>query len=109
MIFWSTFALFGVCLILESITSWIFIRGSRKKHPVLWEHAGEPTLMGNGDLISAWPLNKYLMYKSYETVSCESAKAFAEKCRLPFVVSYFSAAVSVVVFFAAMFIFDVPE
>ena len=109
MIFWATFALFGVCLILESITSWIFIRGSRKKHPVLWEHSGEPTLLGNGDLISAWPLNKYLMRKDYESVSCEAAKVFAEKWRLPFVLSYFSAVISVVVFFAAMFVFGVPE
>ena len=65
--------------------------------------------MGNGDLISAWPLNKYLMHRSYESVFCELAKTFAEKWRLPFVLSYFSAVVSVVVFFAAIFLVGVPE
>nr|WP_320012428.1 hypothetical protein [uncultured Desulfobulbus sp.] len=109
MIFWGTFGIFMACLILESITSWMFIRGSKKKHPELWVHAGEPTLMGNGDLISAWPLNKYLMNRSYSEISNESAIAFAERLRLPFVLSYFSALISVVIFFVCLFFFGKPE
>lgn len=109
MIFWITFGVFAVCLVLESITSWVFIRGSKKKHPELWAHAGEPTLMGNGDLFNAWPLNKYLINRQYQEIESEEAKIFAEKVRLPFVLSYFSAAISVIVFFACLFIFGNPE
>ncbi|MBV7314290.1 hypothetical protein [Shewanella sp. NIFS-20-20] len=109
MIFWSTFGVFAICLTLESITSWMFIWGSKKKHPELWEHSGEPTLMGNGDLINAWPLNKYLMQRQYKEIDNEAAKAFAESLRLPFVLSYISAIVSVVVFFVCLFIFGKPE
>ena len=109
MIFWSSFGVFAICLILESITSWMFIRGSKKEHPELWVHAGEPTLMGNGDLISAWPLNKYLIERRYKEIENEAAKSFAEKLRLPFVLSYFSALISVVVFFVCLFIFGKPE
>ncbi len=109
MIFWTTFSIFAVCLILESITSWVFIRGSKKKHPELWEHAGEPTLMGNGDLINAWPLNKYLLERRYKEIENEVDIAFAEGLRLPFILSYFSAIVSVVVFFVCLFVFGKPE
>ncbi|MEA1988329.1 MAG: hypothetical protein U9N57_03840 [Pseudomonadota bacterium] len=105
MIFWSTFSIFAVCLILESITSWIFIRGSKNKHPELWRHAGEPTLMGNGDLINAWPLNKYLLNKQYQEIEDKEAKLFADNIRLPFVVSYFLALASVAVFIICLFIF----
>ncbi len=109
MIFWTTFGIFAVCLVLESITSWIFIRGSKKKHPELWIHAGKPNLIGNGDLISAWSLNKYLINRQYQKIGNEEAKKFAEKIRLPFVLSYFSAVSSVVVFFICLFVFGRTE
>ena len=108
MTFWVTGGLFLFCLILESITSWVFIRGSKKKHPDLWDHAGQPTLMGNGDLISAWPLNMYLFHREFEEIENESAKSFAEKVRLPFVLSYFAAIMSVIVFFVCLLIFGKP-
>ena len=109
MIFWTTFGIFAVCLVLESVTSWIFIRGSKKKHPELWVHAGEPTLLGNGNLTSAWSLNRYLIDRSYQELENDEAKVFAEKIRLPFVLTYFSAAISVVVFFICLFLFGKPE
>ena len=97
-----------ICLTLESITSWMFIRGSKKKHPELWVHSGEPTLMGNGDLISAWPLNKYLIDRAYKEISSEAAIEFAERLRLPFILSYFSALISVALFFVCLFVFGKP-
>jgi hypothetical protein len=109
MIFWGAFGVFIVCLILESITSWMFIRGSKKKHPELWVHAGEPTLMGNGDLISAWPLNKYLMDRAYIEIRSKAAIEFADRLRLPFVLSYFSALISVAIFLICLFVFGKPE
>ena len=79
MYFWIAFGIFFTFLILESVSSWIFIRGSKKHHPELWTHAGEPTLMGNGDMISAWPLNKYLMQRKYQELSDQAAIQFAEQ------------------------------
>ena len=93
---------------MEGITSWVFIRGSKNKHPELWQHAGEPTLMGSGDLISAWPLTKYLLSKQYMELDNMEAKMFADKLRLPFVLSYFLAVISVTVFFIAWFVFGTP-
>ena len=104
MIFWTLFSIFAVCLILESITSWIFIRGSKKKHPDLWRHAGKPTLLGNGDLFSAWPLNQYLIHRQYQQLGNKGAVQFAEKIRLPFIITYFMALISVLVFIAFFFI-----
>jgi hypothetical protein len=94
---------------MESVTSWIFIRGSKKHHPVLWEHAGEPTLMGNGDMISAWPLNKYLMNRKYTELTDPDAIAYAEKNRLPFVVTYFGACISVIAFFGVIYLYGTPQ
>ena len=109
MAFWLAFSLFFVFLILESITSWIFIKRSERNHPQLWRHAGKPTLIGNGDLISAWPLNKYLMSREYRQLKDQDAINFADKLRKPFVYSYFGACVAVIVFILVMFTFGIPE
>ena len=108
MYFWIAFGIFFTFLILESVSSWVFIRGSKKHHPELWTHAGEPTLMGNGDMISAWPLNKYLMQRKYQELSDPAAIQFAEKNRLPFVVTYFGAVVSILAVFAVIYLFGMP-
>jgi len=107
--FWSAFGVFSFFLILESITSWVFIRGSKKYHPVLWQHSGEPTLMGNSDMISAWPLNKYLMNRKYLEIADQSAIAYAEKNRLPFAITYFGACISAIAFFTVIYLFGVPQ
>jgi hypothetical protein len=107
--FWIAMGVFFFFLVLESVTSWIFIRGSKKHHPILWQHAGKPTLMGNGDMISAWPLNKYLMSRKYKEIEDSSAVAFAEKNRLPFVVTYFGACISVIVLLAVLYFLGVPK
>jgi hypothetical protein len=41
--FWISFTAVAAFLIVESVSSWIFIRCSKKNHPMLWEHAGCPT------------------------------------------------------------------
>ena len=109
MIFIISFGVFFVCLIGESVTSWIFIQGSKKKYPMLWKHAGSPTLMGNGDLFSAWPLAKYILKKRYLKIDCKDSIVFAEKLRFPFLAGYFSAIVTVIWCFVALLIFGVPE
>lgn len=105
MIFWLSFSIFAFFLTLESVTSWFFIRGSKKKHPDLWLHAGEPTLMGNSDLVSEWPINKYLIYREYLEIDNKEAIMFAEKMRLPVVVSYFLAALSAINVLICIFVF----
>ncbi len=97
--FWWVSALFFVCLIAESVTSWIFIRGSKKKHSVLWRHAGSPTLLGNGDLISAWPLVRYVFQRRYASIGDMGAVSFADALRIPMVASYVAAMASVIAFF----------
>lgn len=97
--FWQAFGLFFVFLIAESVTSWIFIRGSRKKHSSLWRHAGSPTLLGNGDLINAWPLVRYVFQRRYASLEDMGAISFADRLRIPMVVSYVAALISAVAFF----------
>ena len=109
MEFWLAIGFFFICLILESITSWIFIRGSKKHYPKLWKHAGKPTLLGNGDLMRAWPLNEYLMKKKYQKLKDPLALAFANRIRFPFVLSYFGAAFSVIIVVVVALIFGIPE
>lgn len=108
MIFWTTFSIFALFLVAESITSWFFIRVSKNKHPELWRHAGEPTLIGNGDLVNAWSLNKYLMARRFQELENADAQLFAEKMRLPFVLSYFLALFFAAVFGVCFLIFGVP-
>ena len=89
-------AAFVLFLIAESTTSWLFIQGSRKNHPTLWEHAGCPTLIGNGDLINAWPIVRYVSRRDYAAVSDQRSVAFADKLRLPFLVTYWAAMASAI-------------
>lgn len=91
---WTVFGVFVVCLLAESLTSWLFIRGSRKNHPTLWQDAGRPTVIGNGDLISAWPLIRYVSRRGYSAVPDGSAVAFADRMRVPMIISYWAALVS---------------
>lgn len=100
-----TASIFFLCLIAESITSWIFIKVSKKRHPVLWEHAEHPTLMGNGDLMSAYPLIRYLWTRSYSEVPDRGAVAFAEKLRLPTTLSYAAAWLSIIPMLIALYTF----
>ena len=73
-------------------------------HPKLWEDAGCPTLMGNGDLISSWHLVRYVSRREYRFVDDVDAVSFADRLRGPLAVSYWAAVVSVVVFFALLFL-----
>jgi len=102
--FWTIFAIFAVSLIAESVTSWLFIKGSQARHPSLWRHSGSPTLMGNGDLFNAWPLVRYVAQRRYAAVGEEESISFADKLRVPLVVSYFLAAVSAIACIGTYFI-----
>jgi len=91
MFFYVALIGFIISLSLESATSFMLIRGSRKNHPDLWKHAGEPTLMGNGDLISAFPVINYIWRRDYAALSNTQAVAYADGLRLPTVLSYWAA------------------
>ncbi len=87
---------FVLFLIAESVTSWLFIRGSKRKHPALWEHAGCPTLLGNGDLFSAWPLIRYVSRRDYAAVSDTQSVNFADVFRVPLIATYWAAVASAI-------------
>ena len=103
MLFAISLAGFFVSLTLESITSWIIIKGSKKKHPSLWKHAGRPTLLGNGDLMSAYPLIKYLWRRDYAELNDRAAVSYADRMLLPTVLTYASAVVFAVALFLSLF------
>lgn len=91
---WIAGLLLLLGLAAESVPSWIAIRTVRRRHPELWVHSGRPTLRGNGDLVSAWPLVRYYRDRGWERpverdgvtlppVADPAARAFAEALRLP--------------------------
>jgi hypothetical protein len=92
--FWIAFAAFGVCAIAESVTSWLFIRGSRERYPAHWQHAGSPTIMGNANLMSAWPLLRYVAQRRNAMMEEEAPVSFADRFRWPMVISYAAVLVS---------------
>ena len=92
---------FALGLILESTTSWIAIRTARKHYPDLWEHSGKPTLLGNGDLMNAWPLVNYYRNRKYlepvqyedhvlQPITEKNTLEFADKLRKPLVYAYYA-------------------
>lgn len=97
---------FFVFLMLESVTSWIFIKGSKKKHPLLWKHAGKPTLLGNGDLMSAYPLIRYIWQREYAQIEDQNAIRYADKLRYPTVLSYWLAWASIAALIVSLFFIE---
>lgn len=104
MVFWITGGAIVVLVIYQSITSWAFILGSEKRHPELWEHAGEPSLLGDGDIFNGWPLTKYLLERDYLQLDNKTAIAYADKRRGHLVLSFFAAWLAIAVFFICLFI-----
>lgn len=106
--FWASFVVFALFLSVESVASWVFIRRSRKLYRSLWEHAGSPTLLGDGDLISAWGTNRYLMRREYQSLRDDPGKQFAERMRLPMLIGYFGSWLAVLGFLICLFLFGKP-
>ena len=106
--FWLSLGIFGFFLTVEGVASWVFIRRSRRYYLELWEHAGCPTLLGDSDLISAWPTNRYLLRRGYLQIGDAKARNFAEQLRLPMLVGYFGSLASVAGFFICLFVFGKP-
>lgn len=106
--FWISFTAVAAFLIVESVSSWIFIRCSKKNHPMLWEHAGCPTFWGDGDLIGAWGTNRYLLRRRHLELGDEASRQFAERLRLPMLVGYFGSWLSVGAFFVCLYLFGKP-
>lgn len=106
--FWFSLSVFGLFLTVEGIASWVFIRRSRRLYPELWEHAGSPTLLGDGDLISAWPTNRYLLRRQYLQLDDATARNFAEKLRLPMLIGYFGSWAAVAGVLVSLLVFGKP-
>jgi hypothetical protein len=103
------FIVFMVALGAESWFSWRFLRGLKRLHPDLWLRSGKRTIWTDGDLISAYPTVAYLWKRKYVPESRDSEMAFCEHYRLPVVVSWAAAAISVCAFFISLFSFGWPR
>ena len=96
-----TGGLFFLCLSLESYYSWRYLRGLKRQFPSMWQLAGSRTIWSDGDLMSAWPSISFLKERGYLESDDTEAIEFCEKFRRPVMTSYFSAAASIVLFFAS--------
>lgn len=100
--------LFILGLLLESITSWRFLKALRSKHPKLWEHTGYRTIWTDSNLISAYPTIRYLSARNYSSRQHPEEVSFCESHRIPVVGAYWFAVLSVAYFFAAMVLYGWP-
>jgi hypothetical protein len=99
----ALFIVFIVALCAESWFSWRFLHGLKRDCSRLWVRSGKRTIWSDGDLISAYPTIKYLWNREYVPGSRDSEVAFCESYRLPVVVSWAAAGVSVLAFFVSLF------
>jgi hypothetical protein len=100
----SSGILFFVALCVESWFSWRFLRRLKRDFPRLWGESGERTIWTDSDLTSAWPTIRFLWYREYEALGTREEIAFCEKYRLPVVVSWAAAGLSIALFFALIFV-----
>ena len=103
----------GVCvfvlgLLLESITSWRFLKALKSQYPALWEHTGYRTIWTDSNLISAYPTIKYLFERAYSDHRNPKEIAFCDSHRVPVVGAYWFAVLAVVYFFAAIALYGWP-
>ncbi len=99
---------FVLGLLLESITSWRFLRTLKSRYPELWAHTGYRTMWTDGNLIGAYPTIKYLSGRAYSDRQNPEEVSFCDSHRLPVVWSYRFAVLSVICFFAAMALYGWP-
>jgi hypothetical protein len=78
------------------------LRRLKREFSDLWVMSGKRTIWSDGDLISAYPTIKYLWNREYVPDSRDSEVAFCESYRLPVVVSWAAAGVSVLAFFVSL-------
>jgi hypothetical protein len=89
---------------VNSIIFWEFVKGSKRKFPALWEHAGQPTLFEDAHLFSAIPLVKYIWRRDYAEINDHKAISYADKLRRPAVSSYIAAVFFLSTLFISVFI-----
>jgi hypothetical protein len=105
----ALFVVFIVALCAESWFSWRFLRGLKRNYEDLWVRSGKRTIWSDGDLISAYPTIKYLWNREYVPLSQASEVAFCESYRLPVVISWAAAGISVLAFFVSLLAFGWPK
>lgn len=60
--------------------------------------------MGNSDLVSAWPLVRYVSRREYASLPDSEARSFAESIRRPLIVSYWATVGSAAAFLSVLLI-----
>ena len=104
-----TISFFMVALLAESLTSFLFLRGLKKQHPLQWAHSGERTIWTDSDLISAWGTIRYLQRREYLGSGNATGIVFCARHR-PFVIStYWAAVISFALFIVLLFTVGMPK
>lgn len=62
--------------------------------------------MGNGDLVSAWPLLRYVAQRRYASLDDNAAVSFAEQFRFPLLAAYAATLLSVLMILSVALIWD---
>ena len=100
---------FLIMLVIGSAIQWTFLIKLKKHHSILWVHAGKPTIINNGDLVSAWGTTRYLMNRDYNQSENDDGIRFCESFRGAMFYGYFLTASSVPIFIFSIFVFGWPE
>jgi hypothetical protein len=97
--FWTSFAVFCVILCIASWYHWRFLRCVRREFPSLWRDMGGPTGWTEGTLFDALGTYWYLVRRGYQQRGNTDEKRFCEQFRVPMLVTYVAALVSIAVCF----------
>jgi len=106
--FWTSFAVFFFLLCVASLYHWRFLRRIRREFPTVWQDMGRPTGWTDSTLLDAFGTYLYLLRRRYQQSSDVHAIQFCERFRIPMLVTYAGAWLSVAVFFIGLFIWGKP-
>jgi hypothetical protein len=95
-------------MVVGSIIQWTFLLMLRKNHSNLWYAMGRPTIWTDQSLFSTWPTIKFIQQKRYLNHEFGSVK-FCGFFHFPLVLFYWATALSLAMFFVAIFVFGWPE
>ena len=98
----------GFFMVVGSVIQWVFLLMLRKQHSNLWNAMGRPTIWTDQSLFSAWPTIKFIQQKRYLSFESSSV-SFCGFFYLPLVLFYWLTAISLAMFFVAIFAFGWPE
>ena len=104
------FSAFVLALLAESWFSWRFLRRLQREHEAIWEASGRRTIWTDGDLVSAWGTVRFLWVRDYaKFCSTKDELRFFERFRMPVVVSWACATLTVAAFLISWMAIGWPQ